>query len=73
MNCLHPFGTENKHRCNEKVCKKKYFCKSLYQLRKDNILKVNQNMKSDKAPCTIYADLRSLIKKKITVKIFSLE
>ena len=72
MNCLHPFGTENKHRCNEKVCKKK-ICKFMYQLRKDNVLKVNQNMNSDKVPWIIYADLKSLIKKKITVKIFSVE
>ena len=72
MNCLHPFGTENKHRCNEKVCKKK-IGKFMYQLRKDNVLKVNQNMNSDKVPWIIYADLKSLIKKKITVKIFSVE
>ena len=45
----------------------------MYQLRKDNVLKVNQNMNSDKVPWIIYADLKSLIKKKITVKIFSVE
>ena len=52
---------------------KKKICKFMYQLRKDNVLKVNQNMNSDKVPWIIYADLKSLIKKKITVKIFSVE
>ena len=30
---------------------------------KDNILEFNQNMKSDKMPYIIYADIESLIKK----------
>ena len=34
-------------------------------LEKDNILEVNQYMKSDKMPYIIYADIKSLIKKKI--------
>ena len=30
---------------------------------KDNILELNQYLKSDKMPCTIHADIESLIKK----------
>ena len=30
---------------------------------KDDILELNQYMKSDKIPCIIYADIESLIKK----------
>ena len=35
----------------------------LCQLKKNKVLKINQNMRSDKTPCIIYADLESLIKK----------
>ena len=30
---------------------------------KDNVLEFNQNMKSDKMPYIVYADIESLIKK----------
>ena len=47
----------------EKVCINKDFCGITLPNPKDNILKLNQYMKSDKTPCIIYADLESLIKK----------
>ena len=37
-----------------------FYCK---RPQKDNILKFNQYIKSDKTPCIIYADLTSFIKK----------
>ena len=42
---------------------KKDFCGIALSTQKDNILKFNQYMKSDKTSCIIYADLESLIKK----------
>ena len=38
------------------------------QSRKDNILKLNQYMKSDKISYIIYADIESLIKKMMNVQ-----
>ena len=63
LNCLHCFRTENKLKCYKKVCKNKDFCEIALQTQKDNILKHNQLMKSDKTPFIIYADLESFIKK----------
>ena len=60
---LHSFRTKNKLKTHEKVCKSKDFCRMVLSFRKDNILKFNQYIKSDKAPCVIYEDLESLIKK----------
>ena len=60
----------------KKVCKNKDFCEIVMPSEKDNTLKFNQYMKSDKIPYIIYADLESLIKKnrwicKQSRKIFS--
>ena len=63
LNCFHCFRTENKLKSHEKVSKNKYFCGIVMSLEKDNILKVNQYMKSDKMPDIIYSDIESLIKK----------
>ena len=63
MNRLHSFRTENRFNSHEKVCKNKDFCEILMPSQKDNILVFNQNMKSDKMPYIIYADMESLIKK----------
>ena len=63
MNRLHSFRTENRFNSHEKVCKNKDFCEILMPSEKDNILVFNQNMKSDKMPYIIYADMESLIKK----------
>ena len=62
MNCLHSFGTENKLKSHEKVCKNKDFCGMVMPSEKDNILKLNQYMKSV-MPFIIYADMESFIKK----------
>ena len=62
LNCLHSFRTKNKVRSHEKVCKNKNFCETLMLSEKDNILEFNQNMKSDKMPYIIYADIESFIK-----------
>ena len=41
----------------------KFFCGFVIPSEKDNILKFNQYMKSDKIPYIIYANIESLIKK----------
>ena len=63
MNCLHSFRTENKLKSHEKVCKNKDLCEIVMSSEKNNILELNQYMKSDKMPYIIYADIESLIKK----------
>ena len=63
MNCLHSFKTKSKLKSHEKECKNKGFCGIILPSQKDNILKFNQYMESDKPPCLIYADIESLIKK----------
>ena len=45
------------------VCKNKDFCGILMYPEKDNILDFNQNIKSDKMPYNIYADIESIIRK----------
>ena len=62
LNCLHSFRTENKLKSHEKVCKNKDFCGIVMPTEKNQILKFNQYMKSDKMPYIIYADPESLIK-----------
>ena len=57
MNCLNSFGTENKLKSHEKVCKNKYFSGIAMPPKKNGILKFNQYMKSDKMPYIIYADI----------------
>ena len=63
LNCLHSFRIENKLMFYEKVFVNKNFCEIAMPSKKDDILKINQHMKSDKFPYTIYAELESLIKK----------
>ena len=63
MNCLHSFKIKSKLKSHEKECKNKGFCGIILPSQKDNILKFNQYMESDKPPCLIYADIESLIKK----------
>ena len=63
MKCLHSLRTGNKVRYQEKACKNENFYAITLTTQKDIILKLNQNMKSGKTPCIIYADLESLIKK----------
>ena len=53
-----PFATLLSYK---KVCKNKGFCGIVMHSEKDNILKFNQYLKSDKVPCIIYADIESLI------------
>ena len=43
--------------------KNKDFCKTVKSSQEDKMLKFNQYMKSDKVPCIIQGDLKSLIKK----------
>ena len=64
LNCFHSFRTENKLiKSHEKVCKNKDFCGIVMPSEKNQILKFNQYMKSDKMPYIIYADIESLITK----------
>ena len=46
------------------IYKNKDFCGVLIPLKKDETLKFNQYIKSDKIPHIIYADIDSLIKEK---------
>ena len=64
LNCPYSFRTEKKLKCHEKICKNKDFCGVVMPFKKDEILKFNQYMKSDKMPYIIYADIDSLIKEK---------
>ena len=48
----------------KKYVKKKIFCGIVIPSKKDKILTSKQNMKPDKMPYIIYADIESLIKKK---------
>ena len=57
LNCLHSSRTENKLKCNEKVCKNNDFCGIVMSSEKGNILEFNQHLKSDKMPYIIYADI----------------
>ena len=61
LNCLDYFRTENKLECREQVCKNEAFCGIALPTQKNNTLKFNQYMKSDKTRCIIYADLEFLI------------
>ena len=64
LSCLYSFRTEKKLKCHEKIYKNKDFCGVLIPLKKDEILKFNQYIKSDKIPYIIYAGIDSLIKEK---------
>ena len=57
------FRTKNKLKSHEKVCKNNDLCGIVLPFQKDNILKFNQHMKSDKTTCITYANLESLIYK----------
>ena len=63
LNCLHSFRTENKLRSHEKARKYKYFCEIVTPSQNDNVLQLNQYMKSDTMPYIIYANLEFFIKK----------
>ena len=63
LNCLYSFRTKNELKSHEKLCKNKDICGIALPPQKDNIIKFNQYLKSDKPPCMVYADLKSLIKK----------
>ena len=67
MNCLHSFRTKNKLESINKVCKD--FCNIVKPSRDFKILKFYQYQKSDKRPFIIYANLETLIKKWMDVKI----
>ena len=59
LNCLLSCRTENKLKFYEKVCKSKDFSAFVMPSEKDNILKCNQYMNSDKMSYIIYADIKS--------------
>ena len=63
LNCLNSFRTENKLKIHEKICKNKDFSEVEIPSEKNEILKLNQYIKSDKMSYIVYADLESLIKK----------
>ena len=53
------FEKRNKLKPHEKICETKDFCGIVMQSEKNNILKFNQYMKSDKMPYIIYTDIES--------------
>ena len=57
------FWNKEKLKSYEKVCKNKDFRGIVMSSEKDNLLKFNQHINSDKMPNITYADLESLIKK----------
>ena len=57
LNCLNSLRTENKLKFHEKVYKNKHFCATEMPSEKNKILEFKPNMKSDKIPYIIYADL----------------
>ena len=63
LNCLHSFATENKTESHKKVCENKDFCNVVMSSEDNKILELNQYQKLDKAPFTIYEDLKCLIEK----------
>ena len=63
LGCLRSFRTENSFKSHEKVCKNKDFCGIVMPFGKDNILKFNQYINSDKIPYFIFTGFESLIKK----------
>ena len=63
LNYLNFFRTEIKLKFLEKFCKNKDFSKFCLPSQRDNILKINQFVKSEKTPCIIYSDLEFLFKK----------
>ena len=63
LNCLHSFRTKNKLNFHQKICENKDFCGIVLSSQENNILKLNQNIRSKQTPCIIYADLESLIQK----------
>ena len=65
--CFCSFRTKNKLSSHEKVCKNEdFWIKDFldFSSEKDDILDVNQYMKSDKMPYIIYSDIESLTKKR---------
>ena len=44
LNCLHSFGTENKLKSHEKICKNKDFCGPVMPSEKDKIVEFKQYM-----------------------------
>ena len=49
-NCLHSLRTENELKCHEKMWTNKDLCGIVMPSQKDNILKLNQYIKSNKIP-----------------------
>ena len=69
LNFLHSFRAKNKHDSHKKECRNKDLYNVVMPFEDTKILEFNQYQKSDKTPFIIYADLESLIKKMIDVKI----
>ena len=63
LNCIHSFRTENKLESHKKTCKSKDFCETVMSSVKNERLKFNEYMKSDKISYITYADIESLITK----------
>ena len=63
VNCFRSFRAENKLKSHERVCKNKDLFGTAMPSEKGNTLKFNKNMKSDKMPYIIFADIESFIKK----------
>ena len=62
LSCLLSFQTENEIKSHEQVCKNKDFCEIMMSSEKDEVLEINQYMKSNKIPYITYAETESLIR-----------
>ena len=63
LNYLHLFRTKNKLESQKVLCKIKHFSIVNIPSEDTKILEFNQNQKSDKATCIIFADLECIIEK----------
>ena len=63
LNCIHSFRTEDKLESHKKTCKIKGFCETVMSSVKNERLKFNEYMKSDKISYITYVDIESLIRK----------
>ena len=62
LHCPHSFRTENKLKSCSKVCENKDFSSVVKPSQKDNMLKFNHYMESNKILYIIYLGLEPLIK-----------
>ena len=63
LNCFQSYGTKDKIKKHENICKNHDYCYVEMSKEDNEILKHNHGKKSMKVPFIIYADLESLLEK----------